>query len=278
MRRVWAGALGLGDDGALRFDGEVFSGLALRVDQAGIVEAIEIVEAGHVVGASEDWLPLPEGGTRVVRAALQMESDYGPLLFDGEPITGVVYWFGAGHVCELEQVVVRGLPIDEGRRSWYPSGSPMQLIRGEDGFSWFEDGRLESRRVGMDTLLNVVVNDGRLTALVLGDAGLFDLTTVGRTPFASELVLVGAAIDAPLLATLRERAGLYAVERLRLVETGAGPEVADVLGSLPALTTLWLQANTGLDAAAVERLRAALPRCVVHHDAYSRVVGRSTRS
>ncbi len=265
MRRVRSNSLTVDDRGALRLRDEIYSGLAFRVATDGVVEGIDVVEAGRTIGRSDDWLALPEGGRRVDRSTLEMAGDYGPFLWCGAPITGVVYAFDTFGVCGVEQVHRDGMPCDEGRRAWYPSGTPRQLVSGDEGSSWFEDGRLQSKRTGGTTVFNLVVRDGRLAAIVLHDATLFDVTTVERLTFATEVLLVGPAIDATTLAALRDRTGLRDVTCLRLVETSVGPEVADLLAPLPALSTLWLTKNPALVAGDAERIRAALPRCVVHY-------------
>lgn len=265
MLRVKFSALTVDSRGVLRFGDAIYSGLAYHVDPEGVVQAIDLVEAGRTTGRSNDWLEVPEGGERVERAGLEMAGDYGPYLWRGASITGVVYSFDSRGVCGVEEIYRHGLPSNEGRRSWYPSGAPWQLLQGEDGSSWFEDGRLQSKSSGDTTLLNLVVRDGRLSGIVAWDQSLIDIETIKRMTFADELLLIGPAIDTALLMTLSDRTALAAVPRLRLIETSVGPEVVALLKTFTGLTTLWLEKNHALRPDDAERIRSARLDWTVHY-------------
>jgi hypothetical protein len=267
MLRVRSSALVVDDQGHLRFAGELFSGLAYRAEADGGVPAIDIIEGGRARGISDDWLDLPEGGARVDRSSLQAAGDYGPYLWHGAPVTGVVYTFDRAGPCLVEELYRDGLPTDDAMRAWYRTGALKQLVRGEEGSAWFEDGRLQAKGADDTTLLNLIVHeDGRLGGLTLADATLLDLAATAQLPLADELFLIGPAIDTALLTALRDRTALAAVPRLRLIETSAGPEVVDLLVTFEGLQELWLRQNPGLQLADAERLRALRPGCVVHFE------------
>jgi hypothetical protein len=266
MRRVRSSALVKDAEGRLSDPAGPFSGLAYPVDDEGRVGALAVVEEGIVTGSSEDWLVLPEGGSRIDRSKLEIAEDYGPLLAHHAPFTGVVYAFDRSGACVAEEACVAGYPTEEARTEWYASGALRARVRGEEGAAWFEDGRLQAKGVGDAVQLNLVTgDDGRLQGLVLGDAGLLDLASVERLTFADELSLIGPAIDTALLTTLSRRTALAEVPRLRLIETGAGPEVVDLLVTFARLTTLWLSKNPALRPDDAQRMRTARPDCTVHY-------------
>jgi hypothetical protein len=267
MLRVRSSALTTDDEGRSCYLAAPFSGLAYRVDDDGVVSALAVVEQGKITGASDDWLALPEGGSRVARTSLETAEDYGPLLWQSAPFTGVVYFFDRRGACVVEEAYVAGYATEEARRAWFASGALQRLVQGEEGSTWFEDGRLQAKGVGDTVLLNLVMgDDGRLAGLVLGDASLLDLETVRRARLADELLLIGPAIDDALLRALRDQTALGEVPRLRLIDTSVGPEGLGVVASLAGLVELWLTNNPALHADEVERYQARVPGCTVHFE------------
>ena len=268
LPRVSSQALVRGDDDRERFQGAPYSGLAYRVNDAGVVESIDILVDGRPTQTSDDWLDSPKGGPRVLVERLDADGDYGPYFWKNHLLEGVVYTFGpAGH-CLSEEVFRRGLPSADSRRAWFPSGARRQLVEGATGNSWFEDGRLESRSVGDTTQLNLTVDDdGRLRGILVADADLFDLDATARFPLAAELSLMGPTIDSAWLTRFRDRTALADVRRLHLVESGVGPEAVDFFAALEGPRELWLQNNRAFRAGDADRLRARRPDCVVHFEA-----------
>ena len=232
----------------------------------GIVTRIDIVEDGAVVGVSDDWLAVPEGGIRIDINWLDMEDDYGPYTWDGAPFTGVVYSFDTFGVCGAEEIFEDGLESDLAGRTWYASGAPHQAFANDSGSSWFEDGRLQSRSIGDRTLLNVVADDGVLSALVLGDAGLLDMSTLAQFERSDSFMLVGPAIDSAMIAMLVDRIDLGTVTSLSLTETGVGSEIADILVTFKNLTALHLARNPSLGEDDAERIRSMLANCTVDYE------------
>ena len=266
MRRVRSSALTTDDEGRSCHAGAPFSGLAYRVDDEGVVREIQVLVQGAVTGVSDDWLELGEG-ERLDRESLDLEDAYGPLLRRGAKVDGVVYFFDPRGACLLEETYSAGQPTDTARREWYPSGAPKALVRGADGWAWFEDGRLRARAVDGRTLLNLVVReDGGLGGIVLHDPDLFDMGTVRPMAVSKELLLTGHGIDDRLLGALRDETKLGAVTRLRLIDTAVGPEGVEILVSLPGLREVWLAKNRSLGPGQSEELRARRPDCLVHHE------------
>jgi hypothetical protein len=269
MQRMKSSSLVADEQGRLTRGGVVFSGLAYRVREDGLLDAIDIVDEGVVQGISDDWIPSPAGGgPRVDSASLQIIEDYGPRRWQGEPLAGIAYFFRLDGTLDVEDAYVRGYATDKARRAWYASGAPRQVVQGEEGTVWFEDGRLQAKGVGDQVWLNLVVGqeDGRLRAVILNDASLFQLDSVARLAWADDVSLVGAGIDATVLAQLGGQTGLRTVRRLSVVETSVGSDGVQTLGSLASLTTLWLSRNRGLAAWDVDAVRALRPDCVVHYE------------
>jgi hypothetical protein len=266
--RVRASALAAGEDGRARFQGAPFSGLAYRVSEAGVVQSIDVFADGRRAGVSDDWLDLPEGaGARAVVEALDAEGAYGPYFRGSALMEGVVYTFDPTGPCVLEEVYRRGVPSGDSLRSWFASGAARQWVRGREGRSWFEDGRLESKDADGITALSLTVdNDGRLRAVLVADASVFDLDATARFPLAAALSLVGPAVDTAWLAAFRDRTALAAVPVLRLIDSAAGPDVVDFFAALAGARTLSLTKNRALTLADVERLRVHRPDCVVHFE------------
>jgi hypothetical protein len=264
MKRIKKSALTTDELGVLRLGTQAYSGLAYVVTPEGGVGSIERVEAGRVTGLSEDWFDLPEGGARVDRAMLEEAGDHGPFLWRGAAMNGIVYGFDSEGICFLEELYKGGLPADEARRAWYVSGGAKQAFEGEEGSSWFEDGRLQSKRVEDKTLFNMVLSDGRLRSLRIEERSLFDITTLRGMGFAEEFFLIGAGIDAGLIAALCQSTPLAKVQQLRLIRTSVGPEVLDSLAAFDDLTALWLEGNPALGSDEADLIRAALADCTVH--------------
>ena len=267
-QRVRLNSLATDEAGRLCFRGQPFTGMAYRVDDDGIVQALECVDAGQRTGPSDDWLALPADGRRLDLSHLDMAGDYGPYLWRGVPVTGVVYTFHRDGPCLVEEAYREGQPTDEARRAWYPSGVPRQLVQGQDGAAWFEDGGLQSKGSGETTLLNLVLrDDGRLGAINVGDAALLDLAAVARMALSDEVFLIGPGIDTPVLMALRQTTPLAAVPRLRLSETAVGPESIDVLAAFQGLKVLGLRQNAALRPEDAERLTALRPDVRVEYQA-----------
>jgi hypothetical protein len=268
MQRVRWSALAADEAGRLCLGGQPFTGLAYRVDEEGIVQALERIDAGRRTGPSDDWLALPADGRRLDLSHLAMAGDYGPYLWRGAPVTGVVYTFHREGPCLVEEAYRDGQPTDEARRAWYPSGAPQQLVQGQDGTAWFEDGGLQSKGSGETTLLNLVLrDDGRLGAINVGDARLLDLAAIARMPLSDEVFLIGLGIDTPVLVALRQATALAAVPRLRLSETAVGPEAIDVLAAFQGLRMLGLRQNAALRPEDAGRLTALRPDVRVEYQA-----------
>ena len=268
MPRVRWSALAADEAGRLCFQGRPFTGLAYRVDDDGIVQALERIDQGHRSGPSDDWLALPDDGQRLDLSYLAMAGDYGPYLWRGAQVTGVVYTFHREGPCLVEEAYRGGQPTDEARRAWYPSGAPQQLVQGQDGTAWFEDGGLQSKGTGETTLLNLVVrDDGRLGAINVGDAALLDLAAIARMPLSDEVFLIGNGIDTAQLVALRQATALAAVPRLRLSETAVGPEVIEVLAAFQGLQLLGLRKNAGLRPEDAARLTSLRPDVRVEYQA-----------
>jgi hypothetical protein len=264
--RARLSALATDEEGRLCRMGVPFSGLAYCVADEGIVCEIKVVEKGTVIGPSSDWLDVGRG-RRLDRASLDLADDYGPLVWRGTPVDGVVYFFDTRGVCLVEEAYEAGQPTDAARREWYASGAPKALLRGSEGSAWFEDGRLRNRRGDGRTLLNLVVRqDGRLGGIVLQDQSLFDVATVRPMVLSDDVMLLGRGIDARLLGMLLDETELGAVPRLRLIETAIGPQDVGVLASLPGLGELWLAKNPSLSPHDADVLRARRPDCVVHYE------------
>lgn len=264
VRRVHSSVLLPDDQGRARWGGEPFTGLAYRVDKEGIVRELQVFEEGVLTGLSDDWLDVGEG-QRLDRAGLDLEDAYGPFLRGGAPVDGVVYFFGPGGACVQEEAYAAGQPTEAARREWYPSGAPKSLLRGAEGWAWFEDGRLRTKAVNGKTLLNLVEREGALAGIVVEDAGLLDMTTVQPKTLSKDLLLVGHGIDDRVLQTLRDETKLGAVPCLRLRDTAVGPEGIEIVASLPALREVWLVKNRSLGARQAEDLTARRPDCVVHY-------------
>lgn len=266
-QRIALSALLPDEAGLLLRDGAPFSGLAYRVGAEGIVEGIEKVEGGRVVGASSDWLDLG-AGHRLDRAHLELGDAYGPLLWRGAPVDGIVYVFDRQGVLLLEEAYDAGEPADTARREWYPSGAPKALLQGKDGSAWFEDGRLRSRRIDGTTTFNLVVReDGRLAGMTIDDRSLLDIASLEAMPLSDEVMLVGGAIDAALLQALVDGTKLASVPRLRFIQTALAADAVDVLASLPWPRELWLAKNASFGVPEAEALRARRPDFVVHDEA-----------
>lgn len=252
-------------DGRTGRFGEPFSGLVYGVDDDGIVGPIFEVNDGVVTGERDDWIAIPERGLRVDRSSLDIEEDYGPMLFGGAPFTGAAYYFEDSGACTAEVAYADGQATEVSQRAWYESGAPRELVGGGEYTSWFEDGRLQRRAVRGTVLYNLILrDDGRLGGILVADPRLFDLEAVRRLPFADELFLIGRAIDDALLRTLRDHTGLDAVPRLRLIKTSVGPAGLEVLASLAGLAALWLVKNPALRIEDAEQLQARRPGCAVH--------------
>lgn len=265
MQRVRADVLVQGEDGKLRYGEAPFSGLAYRVGEDGVVGGIVVVDGGAITGPSTDWLPLPEGGQRVDAASLEMAEDYGPQLFSGKPLTGVAHHFTPSGVCVAEVEHEGGYATEVSEREWYETGQPKVLIGGGEYTSWFQDGRLQRR--GMGGKLVYALNtrdDGRLMGLVLEDASFLDLEVAGRLSPVDDFMLLGAAIDTTILRTLRDRTGIGAVPRLRLVKTGVDSGGVEVLASFPNLLEIWLDRNPGLGPREAREIELRRRGCVVH--------------
>ncbi len=267
VRRMRASALTVDGEGRWCLGGEPFSGLAYHVNDAGDVTAIDRVDRGAVVGPSDDWLDVPAGGDRVLLSALYMEFDYGPLLRDGTPFTGVAYTFFESGSCAAETVYQDGEFTHRAERRWYPSGALRTLFRDGEETGWFEDGRLQrKRRNDWDTVFSLFLReDGRLGGIEVADASLLDLDTIRALPFSDDLVLAGKAIDDHLLSTFGEEPGMRAVRRLSLV--GSSVSRAGLLAFTPPgdLTKLHLWANKNLTAADADAFQKAHPACAVEY-------------
>jgi hypothetical protein len=225
------------------------------------------VDQGVVTGASDDWIAIPERGARVDRSILEIEEDYGPMLFRGAPFTGAAYYFEDSGACVAEVACADGHATEVLQRAWYESGAPQEIIGGGEYTSWFEDGRLQRRAVRGTVLYNLILrDDGLLGGILVADPQLFDLEAVRRLSFADEVFLIGRAVDDDLLRTLRDHTGLDAVPRLRLIKTSVGPAGLEVLASLDGLAALWLVKNPALRAEHAEQLQARRPDCAVHFE------------
>ncbi|MFO0615561.1 MAG: hypothetical protein U0414_23410 [Polyangiaceae bacterium] len=245
---------------------EPFSGLAYHVEE-GVVRALLVVTDGVATGASDDWLPIPEGGLRVDASLVAEEEDYGPQLFKGAPLTGAVYDFLPTGECIAETVYVDGRPTEESERTWYPTGAPRDWVGNGEAAAWFPDGRLQRRAAGGAMQMNLIVrDDGRLGGIYLADPTLLDLDTVRRMTFSDEVLLIGPSVDASLVRALASTTTLGAVPRLRVIETGAGAEIVEVLAALPGPRAVWLSRNAGLDAEDAARLERLRPEVAVHFE------------
>lgn len=266
MRRIRTSTLTTDDNGRLSYEGARFSGLAYRVEDDGVVRELLAVSEGSVSGTSDDWLPQLEGA-RLDRASLELADAYGPLLWRGAPVDGIVYTFNGQGLCLVEEAYASGQPADTARREWYPSGAPKADMRNGDGWAWFEDGRVRARATPEQTLLNLPVrDDGSLSGIVLHDPSLLDVTSVKPMAFSNEFLLTGRGVDDRLLQTLRDETGLGTVLRLHLIDTAVTPASVEVLASLKSLNELWLRRNRALGPGQVEALRARRPDGVVHYE------------
>lgn len=265
MQRVRANVLVQGDDGKLRHGETPFTGLSYRVGDDGVLSGIVVVDGGTITGPSTDWLALPEGGLRVDAASLEIVEDYGPQLFSGKPLTGIAYHFTPSGLCVAEVAHEGGYPTEVSERKWYETGQPKVLIGGGEYTSWFRDGCLERR--GMGGKLVYALNtrdDGRLLGLVLEDASFLDLEVAGRLSPVEDFMLLGAAIDTAILRVLRDRTGIGAVPKLRLVRTGVGKDGVGVLASFANLGEIWLDGNPGLGLREAREIEMRRRGCVVH--------------
>jgi hypothetical protein len=268
MLRVRWNGLATDEQSRLCFRGQLFAGLAYHVDDDGIVHALERIDEGQRAGPSDDWLALPDEGLRLDLSHMEMAGDYGPYLWRGAPVTGVVYTFDREGRCLVEEAYRDGHPADEARRAWYSSGAAQQLVQGQDGTAWFEDGGLRSKGSGETTLLNLVLrDDGCLGAINVGDASLLDLATIARMPLSDEVFLIGSGIDTARLVALSQATALAGVRRLRLSETAVGGEAIDVLAAFQGLTVLGLRKNAALRPQDAERLTALRPDVRVEYQA-----------
>jgi len=269
MLRVRSSYLVPDEASRLRYREAPFSGLAYDVGDDGVLRAIAAVEGGRITGESSDWIELPAGGVRVDWELLEQPEDYGPQLFLGAPFTGVAYFFERSGACVAEVEHVHGYATEVSQREWYEEGEPREVIGGGEYTSWFQDGRLKRRATGGVVVYNLITrdDDGRLAGIVLRDPSLFDLAAVSAMTLSDDLMLLGGGVDSALLRDLRDHGGLSATRRLRLIETGIGPEGVGVIASLGNLAELWLEDNPRFGPAEARQVEALRPDCKVHLEA-----------
>lgn len=262
--RTRADALIRNTTGALFLGDQIYSGLAYNVTENGIVTSIDIVDQGQITGASGDWYDLPRGGVRVDRAFLDEPEDYGPLLHYGDLVTGVVYSFSHHGPCESEEEYEQGSPSGRAERSWHHSGAPQHDFANDQGTAWFENGHLKAKIVNGETLLNLVERDGTLTAVVVRDAALFDIASMGGFAIGSNFVLTGAGIDEGLIQMLVDNTNLADVTSLRLNKTSISPDFIQLAIVFHKLKKLDLSGNAAFEHEMAELIRARLPNCAVN--------------
>jgi hypothetical protein len=142
--------------------GMPFTGLAYCFTR-GLLQKIRIVEHGVVTGVSDDWLALPDGGSRVDRSMLDPGEGYGPFMLGGAPFTGAAYDFEESGACASEVLYADGYPTETSQRAWYESGALKEIIDEGSYTSWFDDGHLERRVVDEIQLYAIITRDnGRL--------------------------------------------------------------------------------------------------------------------
>jgi hypothetical protein len=264
--RIHAGVLGTDSTGRSTLGDAIFSGLAYVVDGEGNVREIRIFEEGMPAGISNDWVDAG-GRDRLDRAVLDLADDYGPLVRGETPVDGIVYFFDLTGACILEEAYEGGIPADTARREWYRSGAPKALLDSEGGTAWFEDGRLQAKRVDGQTLLNLVTHDdGRLGAITLYDRALFDPVSIRSMPYSDELLLIGPGFDLATLGTLIDQPGIGAVARLHLIKTELGADCVDRLARLAGLQEVYLTENRLLSPQDAQNLRDRKPGLVVHYE------------
>ncbi len=267
MQRVRSSVLTKNREDLWCLQDKPFSGLVYNITDNGLIQEVQVMQQGVNTGTTNDWLDLPNGGLRVDATHLQVEEDYGPMLFRGAPFTGIGYFFDGENHCVLEEAYQAGHPSDTARRRWYASGAWQLQLQGNDGVGWFEDGRLQYKGAGDAVFLNLVTrDDGRLGAIVLFDHNLFDVTTIQQLTYSDELLLIGPAINTELLRTLRDHTTLRSVPQLQLIDSSVGPEGIDVLVSLDGLKDLTLTNNPFLLAEHVQQIRERRPDCTVHYE------------
>lgn len=267
MLRVRADRLALGADGLLHWQGMAtpYDGAAYHMTAAGRLAAIVSVAGGVAGAASSDWIDLPAGGERMDYAALDVGDGSGPCLLDGSPFAGVGYTFEADGQCSAEMLYADGFATETSGREWYPGGAPQRFIDPAGTVAeWAVDGTLDGYVVGAELRYGITLGDnGRVGVLTLADRSLLDTASLERLGFDEEVWLIGPAIDA---AVLRALAGLQTVSGLRLIRTAFTAADLAALAALPALRTVWLQENPGLDAAAARQLAAARGDWTVYLD------------
>lgn len=267
MLRVRADRLAIGADGLLHWHGVAtpYDGAAYHMTPAGRLAAIVTVAGGVAGAASSDWIDLPAGGERVDYAVLDLGDGSGPCLLDGSPFAGVVYTFEADGQCSAEMQYADGFATETSGREWYPGGALERFIDPAGTVSeWTADGTLEGYVVGSELRYGITLGDnGRVGVLTLADRLLLDAAVLERLGFDDEVWLIGPAVDAAVLRTL---AGLRTVSGLRLIRTAFAAADLAMLAALPALRTVWLQQNPGLDAAAARQLAAARRDWTVYLD------------
>ncbi len=265
MQRLRTGFLVQGADGRLRHGQARFSGVAYRMGRDGTLDALVAVDEGVPVGASTDWLALPEDGLRVDSAALELPGDYGPRLYQGRPFTGLAYTFTRTGYCTSEVEYAGGFATEVCERRWYVTGQPRVHVDGGEYTAWFPDGRIQHRGCRGELVYGLITrDDGHLRELVLRDARFLDLGLLCTLTLTDAFQLLGAGVDTALLRTLQARTGLGGIRTLRLVQTRLGADGVDVLATFANLQEVWFDGNPGLGAREARRLEQLRPGCVAH--------------
>lgn len=273
VERVRTSALQTDTTGRACRAGARYSGLGYRVDDEGMVCEMVVYEDGVATGVSEDWLPLVRG-VRIDRASLEIAEDYGPLLFRGAPVDGVVYDFTRDGACVREEALEFGQSTGMACNEWYSSGARRSVVNTGGGWGWFENGRLRTVATGSQLELNLLLSDeGRLRAIVLHNASLLDIETLGALSFDDEVLLTGRALDDQAVDRLFFGTGFRAVPRVRLIETAVGPLTIAYLGLMSALREVWLTRNRALNSVHAEALRRLRPDCTVHEEGEAEPAG-----
>ena len=267
MQRIRLSAL-YNLDNFLYLNGEdLFTGLAYNVDENGQITELHEIDEGRIKGSSADLIELPEKTRRVAEEFLTMDQDYGPLLYQGQPFTGIGYSFEKNGVCVAERLYTEGYEFGTAERTWYINGNPRSIVIDGESRVWLPDGRLQTLETEEDTILNLILTDaGLLSGIVLKRTDLFEMIEYADLGLFPNFLLIGPEITPQLLYDLRQHQDFLKIIELTFVETSIDPDALEQLTRLPNLTTIVLKDNPALTRDNAIALKRRLPECAILHN------------
>ena len=244
----------------LSFSGDLYTGLAYSFDDQQQLTGLFKFEEGFQVGESNDLLLFGDckDWLRIDDDLLEQDEDYGPLLYQDIPFTGISYTFDERY-CVAETVYENG--EEEQYRTWYNSGRIHSISDGRSRTEWFENGNIK-RQYSSGKHIRVV-GQNRYDKIIFLNLAIpaNDLQFLSVFGLSHELTLMGAGINRKTLEVIANSPGFDSVKRLKLWRTTVVADLIKVLPNASSLKNLILSENFHVTEECFLLLKAALPEC-----------------